>query len=268
MPGQMDRPPTPRQQAQRLQQQIDELQAEHDTLLKELQAIHALATKEEATQTAGRVQKLIAQRQEAFGKELERLKMRRQRIQSFTLQRTEPMDRPHGATKQAPEAQLTSFGGHSFNLSDYKDKIVVLEWFNSECPFSRYHHETKQTMADLARKYKDKGVVWFAVNSTNHTTPEANVAFAKKHEVPYPILDDRSGAVGHAFGARTTPHVFVIDRGAIVYDGAIDNAPMGKVQGGSEPVNYVDQVLARLTSGQKVEPESKRPYGCSVKYKK
>lgn len=239
---------------QKLQEQIQSLQAQHDALVEELKAIHALAAREDADQTASRVEKLIARRQETFRNELEQLKGGRQGMLS--------------GAKKAPEAKLTSFGGQTFDLGHHKDKTVVLEWFNFECPFSRYHYETKQTMADLARKYEDKGVVWLAVNSTNHTTSEANVAYAKKHKVPYPIIDDRSGRVGRAFEAKTTPHMFVIHKGAIVYDGPIDNAPLGRIQGGGEPVNYVDQVLSRLTTGREVEPTSQRPYGCSVKYKK
>ncbi len=256
-----------RQQAQRLQAQIDELENEHQALVKELQAIKALAAKENATEAASRIDKLIGTRQEAFKEQIEALKTRQQRIQQAARRTPGEMERPGRGPKDAPEFTLTSFDGKTVKLSDYKDKIVVLEWLNIECPFSKYHHETKNTMVDLAKKYKDKAVVWLAVNSTNHTTSEVNVAFSKKHDLPYPILDDRSGKVGRDFEAKTTPHLFVIDKGAIVYDGAIDNAPMGKVQGGEKPVNYVDQVLTKLTSGQDVEPTSNRPYGCSVKYK-
>jgi len=122
-------------------------------------------------------------------------------------------------------------------------------------------------MDDLARKYKNKNVVWLAVNSTNHTTPEANLQFIKKHKLGYPILDDRSGKVGRAYGAKTTPHIFIIDgNGDIVYDGAIDNAPMGKTPDGQKPVNYVDKALAELTAGGKVSTSNTKSYGCSVKY--
>jgi len=89
----------------------------------------------------------------------------------------------------------------------------------------QYHYEKASTMTELAKKYKDKNVVWFAVNSTNPTTPEANREFAKKYKLPYPILDDRSGTVGRLYGAITTPHLFIVNKdGVVVYDGAIDNA--------------------------------------------
>jgi len=162
---------------------------------------------------------------------------------------------------------LKSFDGRTHKLSDFQGRIVVLEWFNMECPFSLYHYATKPTMAELANKYKDKEVVWLAVNSTNHTKPETNLAFVKEHKLPFPIIDDRSGQIGRAFGARTTPHMFVIDKdGVIVYQGAIDNAPMGKVEANVANINYIDQALSQLLAGQPVSTPVTPPYGCSVKY--
>jgi peroxiredoxin len=180
-------------------------------------------------------------------------------------QRQRPSGNAQSSGKRAPQFELKSFDGKTIKLSDYRGKIVVLEWFNMECPFSLYHHKTKNTMADLANKYKSKNVVWFAVNSTNHTTPQANIAFAEKYKLPYPILDDRSGKVGRAYGARTTPHIFVINPGGrIVYDGAIDDSPMGNKKDGV--ANYVDNVLAELTAGKAVSISNTKSYGCSVKY--
>jgi peroxiredoxin len=189
-------------------------------------------------------------------------------------QRPERLDRPQrqrpsGDTQssaiRSPQFELNSFDGKTVSLSDYRGKIVVLEWFNMECPFSLYHYKTKNTMASLADKYKSKNVVWLAVNSTNHTTPRANKTFAQKHKLSFPILDDRSGKVGRAYGAKTTPHIFVINpRGRIVYNGAIDDSPLGKKKEGV--VNYVDNVLAELTAGKTVSISNTKPYGCTVKY--
>ena len=167
--------------------------------------------------------------------------------------------------KRAPGFELNSFDGKTVSLSDYRGKIVVLEWFNMECPFSKYHYETKNTMVQLAEKYKNKNVVWLAINSTNHTTPQANIEFCQKNKLPFPILDDRSGKVGRAYDAKTTPHIFIINpRGRIVYDGAIDDSPLGNKKEGV--VNYVDNVLAELTAGKTVSPKNTKPYGCTVKY--
>jgi peroxiredoxin len=167
--------------------------------------------------------------------------------------------------KRAPAFELNSFDGKTVSLSDYRGKIVVLEWFNFECPLSRYHYETKNTMVELAKKYKGKNVVWLAVNSTSHTTPEPNKTFAERHKLPYLILDDRSGKVGRAYGAQTTPHMYVIDpRGRIVYEGAIDDSPLGKKKEGV--VNYVDNALAELTARKAVSTPKTKPYGCTIKY--
>jgi hypothetical protein len=145
----------------------------------------------------------------------------------------------------------------------------VLEWLNFECPFVQHHYDKAKTMVGLANKYKDKGVVWLAINSTSHTKPADNKAFASGKKLPYPLLDDRSGKVGRAYGARTTPHMFVINAaGAIAYEGAIDNSPLGKTPAGQKPVNYVDKALAELVAGKEVSTPRTKPYGCSVKYAK
>ncbi len=167
--------------------------------------------------------------------------------------------------RKAPELTLNSFEGKTISLSDYKGKIVVLEWFNYECPFVLRHYGSQPTMIGLANKYKDKNVVWFAINSTSHATPEANIEFAKKRNLPYPILDDRSGTVGRAYGAKTTPHMYVIDtKGSIAYQGAIDNDERGRK--GPNAINYVDKALAELTGGKEVSTTDTMSYGCTVKY--
>ncbi len=257
-----------RQQYQRLQQQIDELKAAHQSLVTQLHAIHEAAVQEKATDTAARIQALISTRQEVFESTLRDLEQQQARFQRAGRERGQRLGRVQGqsAGKQAPDFQANSFDGKAIKLSDYKDRVVVLEWVNPECPFSRYHYETVHTMAELARKYKDQGVVWLAVNSTNHTTPQANREFAQKHKLSFPILDDRSGEVGRRYGARNTPHMFVIDKGTIVYEGAIDNAPLGKTEAGAGKVNYVDKALSEVVAGQPVSVANTPPYGCTVKY--
>ena len=252
---------------QRLQQQIAALKGDHQRLVTTLRAIHETAVKENAPETAGKVEGLIRQREETYQNALRRLEQQQQRLQRAGMRTARGPGGDPGRGRRAPDFTLQSFDGKTVKLSDYDDKIVVLEWFNFECPFSKYHYETVQTMANLAEKYKDEGVVWFAVNSTNHTTPAANQQFSSKQKLPFPILDDRSGEVGRKYGAKTTPHMFVIDTdGTIVYDGAIDNAPLGRQQGGGARVNYVDKALSELTAGGNVGTPSNQPYGCSVKY--
>lgn len=237
----------------------------------ELKEIHELAVQEKATGTARRLERLMASYRDEFPGPPGRPMEPRPRGDVPRPPRERPPG-PEGAQdvergRAAPAFTLQSFDGKTVSLSDYKGKTVVLEWFNFECPFVQYHYNKANTMIDLAGKYKDKNVVWLAINSTSHTTPQANREFADKHKLAYPILDDRSGQVGHAYGAKTTPHLFVIDpSGSIVYEGAIDNSPLGKTAGGQEPVNYVDNVLAALATDKDVSVSNTKSYGCSVKY--
>ena len=169
---------------------------------------------------------------------------------------------------KAPEFTLKNYDGTEYKLSDFQGKIVVLEWLNYECPFVRYHYEKASTMKDLAAKYKDRNVVWLAINSTAHQETAKNKDFAEKNKIPYPILDDRTGTTGRAYNATNTPHIFIIDtKGNIVYKGAVDNAPMGKVTGGGNYISYVDNALEELTAGKEVTTKTTKPYGCTVKYK-
>ncbi len=168
---------------------------------------------------------------------------------------------------KAPDFTLKNYEGKEVKLADYRGKIVVLEWFNYECPFVRYHYEKASTMKQLAAKYKDKNVVWFAINSTSHQETAKNKEYAEKNKILFPILDDRSGKVGRAYHATNTPQIFIIDPvGNIAYSGAIDNAPLGQVPENEKLVNYVDMALEELTP-KKVSIEKTKPYGCTVKYR-
>jgi peroxiredoxin len=170
---------------------------------------------------------------------------------------------------KAPDFTLTNYDGKTVKLSDYAGKIVVIEWLSYECPFARYNYEKTTAVNDLVGKFKDKGVIFLAINSTGHQTTEKNKEFAEEFKVSHPILNDSSGAVGKAYGAQTTPHTFIIDtKGNIVYSGAFDNAPLGKVSEGTQYVNYIDKALTELTAGKPVSIAETKPYGCSVKYGK
>ncbi|UCG59642.1 MAG: redoxin domain-containing protein [Phycisphaerales bacterium] len=244
--------------------QIATLKAQYEGLIGELKAVRELATKEKANETAKRLATLISQQEKQLQEKLQELEQRRQRLQR-SVGRSESRQRIEQLGKKAPEFKLESFDGKTISLSDYKDKIVVLEWLNFECPFSRHHYAKVNTMVDLARKYKGQNVVWFAVNSTSHVSPGANKDFSKRHKLQYPILDDRSGKIGKAYGAKTTPHMYIIKDGMIVYDGAIDdNAQLTKPK--NSVTNYVDKALTELTTGRAVSTPNTKPYGCTVKY--
>lgn len=164
-------------------------------------------------------------------------------------------------TKKAPAFTLTAHDGSTVSLADFKGKTVVLEWYCDTCPASKAHHKPdNNTMVDLAAKYADKGVVWLAINSTGSHSVEHNAKAAEKQGVTYPILDDSAGTVGKAYGARTTPHMFIVaSDGTIAYDGAIDD---------KKDSNYIDAALSELIAGKTVTTPKTRPYGCGVKYKR
>jgi DsbC/DsbD-like thiol-disulfide interchange protein len=168
----------------------------------------------------------------------------------------------------APAFTLTDQDGKNVSLSDYAGKIVVLEWVNPLCPFVAYHYrDDVRTMPRLAEKYAGKGVVWLAVDTTYNWASEKSKAFRDEHKLTYPILDDRKGVVGMAYQAKSTPDMFVIDPdGLIVYSGAIDNAPLGKLKPDATAVNYVEKALDELQAGKPITTPRTKSYGCSVKY--
>lgn len=193
-----------------------------------------------------------------------------------------PKDQPKQAQPKAaikigdsaPVFSVEDQDGKKVNLSDFKGKIVVLEWFNPECPFVDRAH-TKGSLVDAAKRHAASGVVWIAVNSAalgkqGHGA-EATWAGKKKFGMAYPVLLDETGEVGRAYGATNTPHLFVINaEGRLVYRGAVDNSPDG--EGESAPdgklVRYVDVALDELRAGKPVSTPETKAYGCSVKYAK
>jgi len=170
----------------------------------------------------------------------------------------------------APNFVLPSIGGELVNLSDYAGKTVVLEWFNPGCPFVKDVHNADK-VTSIANQWAAQDVVWIAINSgalgKQGTGLDTNQRAASKWDITYPVLLDESGAVGKAYGARTTPHMYVIaPDGTLAFAGAFSNAPLGNVSGGDDEVNYVDAALTAVTSGQPVAESAPKPWGCSVKY--
>jgi peroxiredoxin len=171
-----------------------------------------------------------------------------------------------GIGDAAPAFTLADTAGNQVSLSDFEGKVVVLEWLNPDCPFVQRHYKAG-TMKDLAEKYDGEGVVWLTINSTNYMDAAANAKFKADNGLPYTILVDQSGDVGHLYDAATTPHMYIIDgAGTLVYIGAIDDDPRGNKD---EPaVNYVAVALDEVLAGSTVTTAETKPYGCSVKYKK
>jgi peroxiredoxin len=170
----------------------------------------------------------------------------------------------------APDFVLTDLDGTEHHLADYvkEKKAVVLEWFNPDCPFVQKHHLNTRSMAETCANAAEHEVVWLAINSNapgkQGSGLERNRKAVEEFKIAYPVLLDEDGTVGKRYGAKTTPHMFIIDKdGILVYAGAIDNAPNPKDLG---DVNYVNKALGECMAGKGVETAQTKAYGCSVKY--
>jgi peroxiredoxin len=174
----------------------------------------------------------------------------------------------------APAFELVDVNGKTHKLSDFteKGKIVVLEWWNPGCPFVVKHHERMTTMADTAKKFKKDNVVWIKINSTNSSHKDFGLdkEAMKKWKVETPVLLDTDGKVGKMYGAKTTPHMYIVDaKGILRYNGAIDSHRGWDSYSESDDVtNYVAKALKEIVAGETVTMAETKPYGCSVKYAK
>jgi peroxiredoxin len=176
------------------------------------------------------------------------------------------------AADPAPDFTLTDTHGEEHTLSDHRGEWVVLEWLNYDCPFVRKHYGSGN-MQRLQEHYTDLGVVWLSIVSSapgqqgHFPTDEMNARAERHGSHQTAILMDPTGTVGRAYGARTTPHMFVINpQGEIVYQGAIDDRPSSDPSSLQGATNYVVQALTEATGGQPVSVPRTQPYGCSVKY--
>lgn len=172
----------------------------------------------------------------------------------------------------APAFSATDASGRSVTLADLKGRHVVLEWVNPGCPYVRKHYDTKNMQATQQGAVA-KGVVWLAVNSTtsehgDYLSPQQMSAWMKQQgAAASATLMDEDGKIGRAYGARTTPHLYVIDpAGKLVYAGAIDSKPTSNKADVAGATNHVNQALAESLAGKVVSTASTRAYGCSVKY--
>lgn len=172
----------------------------------------------------------------------------------------------------APDFKLKDSNGKEHSLSDFKGKVVVLEWINYDCPFVKKHYNSKN-MQSLQEKYTKQDVIWLAVCSSapgkqgNFSTDEINKR-SKEHGAKFTAyLIDEDGKVGKMYGAKTTPHMFIINKdGKLVYAGGIDDKASTDVEDIQKAKNYVSSALDEILSGKQVSVQSSTPYGCSVKY--
>ncbi len=173
----------------------------------------------------------------------------------------------------APAFTLTDTKGKQHNLADFKGKYVVLEWVNFGCPFVKKHYESGNMQA-TQNKAVDKGVVWLSVCSSakfkqgNMSAADWNEEIADRKMASTAVLIDESGEVGRAYGAKTTPHMYIVNPdGVLIYRGAIDDKPNTNKDDIPGARNYVLAALDESMAGKPVSTASTTPYGCSVKYK-
>jgi peroxiredoxin len=176
------------------------------------------------------------------------------------------------AGQPAPEFKAQDLSGVEHSLSEYKGKYVVLEWNNPGCPFVQKHYNSGN-MQKLQQEFTKRGVVWLTVNSTNpnnsdYMAPDAQRAWnQREHLAATAYLRDPTGAVGQLYGAKTTPHMFVINgSGKLIFAGGIDDKRTTDVADVAGAKNYVLAALTSSLAGQPVATASATPYGCSVKY--
>jgi AhpC/TSA family len=172
----------------------------------------------------------------------------------------------------APGFHGTDSNGKTQTLDQYKGKYVVLEWHNHDCPYTIKHYKSGN-MQSLQKEWTAKGVVWFTVISSAPGTQgyvdaaEENAYMKKMGAQPTAAILDPKGEIGHLYGAKTTPNMFIIDpTGKLIYAGAIDDHATTEISDIQSSKNYVSAALSEAMNGKAVETPVTRPYGCSVKY--
>lgn len=180
----------------------------------------------------------------------------------------------HAATvgQPAPDFTLTDTAGQPVTLSQFKGRPVVLEWNNPGCPFVRKHY--RGNLQALQKDFTQRGVVWLAINSTETASsdylppPQLARWMRDQGASPSATLMDEDGSVGKRYGARVTPHMYIVDaQGRLVYAGAIDSIPSARVADIEKATNHVRQGLGELLAGQPLSVTTSQAYGCGIKYK-
>lgn len=174
--------------------------------------------------------------------------------------------------QSGPEIALTDVDGKAVRLSSFKGRTVVLEWTNPGCPFVRKHYNGGN-LPTLQREAMARNVVWLAINSTepghaDYLQPAALKAWkTERNSHPTALLMDPRGVAGRAYGARTTPHMYILNpQGVLIYAGAIDSIPSARADDIARATNHVRVALNEALAGKPVSVPTTNPYGCSIKY--
>jgi len=172
----------------------------------------------------------------------------------------------------APDFTAQDSKGDSLRLSQYRGKTVVLEWTNADCPYTRKHY-TSGNMQSVQQLAQQKGIVWLTVISSAPgkqgyvNGPAADALTESRHAAPTAVLLDPNGTLGHLYSAKTTPHMFVIDKnGALQYMGGIDSIATADIDDIAHAEPYLKEAMLAVAQGDKPPHAVTKPYGCSVKY--
>jgi len=169
----------------------------------------------------------------------------------------------------APPFTLRDLDNKEVKLEDFEGQVVVLEWFNPDCPFVKFAHGETEPLRELPTRLTDDGAVWLAINSGAHGKQgnglQRNREALEEYAIDYPVLLDESGAVGRRYQATSTPHIYIIDEeGTLVYRGALDSTPMGR--GNGAPLDHALDAFESVKADKPVPTPETRPYGCNIKY--
>ncbi|MEM7229838.1 MAG: redoxin family protein [Planctomycetota bacterium] len=177
-----------------------------------------------------------------------------------------PIVNADGIGEDAPAFTIADSTGAEHSLSDFKGKVVVMQWINPDCPVcKRVTNSGKVAAMQKTLSEKTDDIVFLAVNSTHYMEAATGASYLKEHKLDMPLLIDRDGAMGKMYAAKTTPHMYVIDaEGVLRYSGALDDDSYGRK--GAEATNYVVNAVSQILAGETVTPDATKPYGCSVKY--
>ncbi|NKF51903.1 redoxin domain-containing protein [Shewanella sp. WXL01] len=173
----------------------------------------------------------------------------------------------------APNFSLANSKGQQVQLSDFKGKYVVLEWTNHLCPYVQKHYDS-DNIPSMQREYTQKNIVWLSIISSAEgkqghiDAAKSDELTASRNAAPTHVLFDPEGDVGKLYGAKTTPHMYIIDpAGTLKYAGGIDSIKSANPADIAKADNYVELAMAELLAGKNVSKKLTPPYGCSVKYK-
>ena len=174
--------------------------------------------------------------------------------------------------KMAPDFTAVGSDGKSYTLSELRGQRVILEWTNADCPYVRKHYGAGNMQA-LQKDAADNDFLWLSVISSapgkqgHVSADDANALSESREATPATVLLDESGKVGKLYGARTTPHMYIVDeKGTLVYAGGIDDKPTANPDDIDGATNYVRQAMDEMLADKSVSVATSRPYGCSVKY--